>query len=111
MAFSPHGKVEVTVFSFENQSWYSQGVAVTDTRVPLGGWGSVPPARLSPHTGRAAAACSGSRGPGGQRGQVCCSPTLLLAASGPGGRKWGLGAPKAHCAFGLFFHGGCNFFC
>lgn len=49
VAFSPHTKVEVTVFSFENQSWYSQGVAVTMPRVPRhqgpSGWagGSVPP--------------------------------------------------------------------
>lgn len=34
MAFSPHGKVEVTVFSFENQSRYSRGVAAAMPTVP-----------------------------------------------------------------------------
>lgn len=71
--------------------------------------GSVPPPRLSPHMGRAAAACSGSRGPGGRQGQVCCSLTLLLAASGPGGRKRELGAPKAHRCPRLGFAWGMRF--
>lgn len=89
MAFSPHGKVEVTVFSFEKSVPVQPrggGGDAHGARTPGSLWvgrGSVPPPGLSPHTGRAAAACSGSRGPGRRRGQVCCSPTLLLAASGP----------------------------
>lgn len=75
------------------------------------GRGSVPPPRLSPHTGRAAAACSGSRGPGGRRGQVCCSPTLLLAASGSGERKRELGVPKAHWCTRLIFSMGDAIYC
>lgn len=88
-------RVEVTIFSFENQSHYSRGVELAMPTVPghqgPSRWaaGRVSPPRLSPHTGRAAAACSGSGVPGGRWGQGVCrgSRTLLLAASRPGGRK------------------------
>lgn len=59
----------------------------------------VPPPRLSPHMGRAAAACSRSWVLGGQRGQgACCGHTLLLAASRPGGRKRGFRSSQSPLA-------------
>lgn len=92
------GQVEVTIFSFQNQSRYSRGMEVAMPAVPQHqgpsgrAGGCVSPPRLSPHTGRGAAACSRSRVLGGRWGQGTCprSRTLLLAASGPGGRKRGV---------------------
>lgn len=89
------------------EGWRWRCPGCPDSRVPVGGQGLCAPPGPSPHTGRAAAAWGG---PGGRQGHGCCSPTLLLAASGPAGRKRELGAPKAHCAVGSFFHAGCDLF-
>jgi len=104
------GQVKVTIFFFANQSCYSRGMEVVTPAVPRrqgpSGWAGahVPQPRLSPHTGRVAAACSRSWVPGGRRGQGTChgSRSLLLAVSGPGGRKYvvrGSQSPVARLAY------------
>lgn len=111
------GQVEVTIFSFKNQSRYSQGMEVAMPAVPgslrVGG-GACAPAEAEPSHGQGGRCLLQVSGAGGAvgPGPLPQEPHVVVGclwAWGVGGENGGLGAPKAHRHAWLIFPWGMQF--
>lgn len=95
MAFSPHRKVEVTIFCFENQSWSSQGVAVTMPTVPRhqgprGGQGCLCPTEAEPSHGQGSCCTLQVPGARGAAGPGLLQPHVVVGCLWAWGEKTGV---------------------